>query len=262
MNLTLNPSLRKSRQENLLGVRVDFVDYDEVIRQILAWRKNSQRKYIVLCNPHTVCEAHRSRALLNTLRESALNLPDGVGTTIAAQILKIPHFGRVSGPTLMLRVCGAVSDPPLRHFFVGGRPGVGEALAQNLTMRNPQLQVAGIDSPAFNDSSDREASRVLKKINASRADIVWVGLGSPKQELWMSRHREHLAATALIGIGAAFDFHAGTVPWAPRWVRKAGLEWAFRLLIEPRRLWRRNVDSPAFLARVISQRLFGSAGAE
>jgi len=237
-------------------VCVDFVDYDEVIRQILAWRQNSQRKYIIMCNPHTVCEAHRSRPVLNALKESALNLPDGVGATLAAQILRIPHFGRVSGPTLMLRVCGAISDPPLRHFFVGGAPGVGEALAQNLRKNNPRLQVAGIDSPAFNDSSEQETNRVLNKINASHADIVWVGLGSPKQELWMEKHRAQLGATALVGVGAAFDFHAGTVPWAPRWVRKTGLEWAFRLLLEPRRLWRRNLDSPHFLAQVIRQRLF------
>jgi N-acetylglucosaminyldiphosphoundecaprenol N-acetyl-beta-D-mannosaminyltransferase len=244
-----------SRRENILGVPVDFVHYDEVLHRMMQWKKSSQREYITLCNPHSVCVARKKTEMMSALQGAALNLPDGVGLVLSANILGVPHQGRVSGPTLMLRVCGAVTHPPLRHFFVGGKPGVADALANKLRQTNPQILVVGTDSPSFHDRSEDEINRVLAKINTAQPDVVWVGLGSPKQEMWMARYRSHLHAPVLVGVGAAFDFHAGTIPWAPAWTRKAGLEWAYRLLHEPRRLWRRNLDSPLFLIKILLRRI-------
>jgi len=155
---------------------------------------------------------------------------------------------RVCGPSLMLRVCQASAALPIRHFFYGGVPGVGERLAATLRGRFAGLQVAGWYCPPFRSLTEVEKRDVAARINSAQTDIVWVGLGTPKQERWAAEMRSRLAARVIITVGAAFDFHTGRVKRAPSFLQSAGLEWAFRLWQEPRRLWKRYVyNNPVFL---------------
>jgi N-acetylglucosaminyldiphosphoundecaprenol N-acetyl-beta-D-mannosaminyltransferase len=148
----------------------------------------------------------------------------------------------------MLELCALAARRGWRNYFYGAAPQTLEALGARLGERFPGLRVAGSLSPPFRPLSEEESRRTVEAINRARPDIVWVGLSTPKQERWMARHRPLLDAPVLVGVGAAFDFHAGNKPQAPRWMRGACLEWLFRLCSEPKRLWRRYLTIvPAFL---------------
>jgi N-acetylglucosaminyldiphosphoundecaprenol N-acetyl-beta-D-mannosaminyltransferase len=163
---------------------------------------------------------------------------------------------RVYGPDLLLACCDHSRVIGYRHFFYGGGPGVPELLSERLRARFPGLSVAGGFSPPFRELTPDEDAECVHRINAAHPDIVWVGLGTPKQERWMAEHRATLDAAVLIGVGAAFDFHAGLKRQAPRWMQRSGLEWLFRLLAEPRRLWRRYLrNNPLFVWHVLLQSL-------
>lgn len=240
---------------DILGVGFDLVSYWDVLDAVLDWRRRRARHCITLTPPHTVLLCRRDPALRRATQEAALTLPDGVGIILAARLLGRRHCGRVTGPTLMLHLCDWGRAFGLRHFFYGGGPGVAETLAERLAAKYPGLMVAGTHGPPFRDVTAAEDVEIVERINDLHADIVWVGLGSPKQEKWMAGHVGRIDAAALIGVGAAFDFHSGRAKWAPAWMRRMGIEWAYRLAREPRRMWRRNVNSAVFLARIVGQRL-------
>ncbi|HNY26112.1 MAG TPA: WecB/TagA/CpsF family glycosyltransferase [Candidatus Sumerlaeota bacterium] len=248
----MSSSVSKSE---ILGIPFDLVDYASVFATVEEWRHQGRRSWLAITNPHSVMTCHRDPAMWDATVEAGMVLPDGVGITLAARILGYPHRGRVTGPTLMLRLCDWGREKGYRHFFYGGAPGVAEELAARLTERFPGLQVAGTYCPPFRPLAPEEDEEVVRLINAACPDIVWVGLGAPKQEKWIAKHRDRLMAPVCVGVGAAFDFHSGRVPWAPAWIRRAGLEWGIRLVLEPRRMWRRNVDSVLFLARVLGAKL-------
>ena len=238
-------------KSTILGVNFDLIDFAAVLDAICLWHRDHLRRYVVISNPHSVMMARRDPRMLSATQQASLVLPDGVGIILAARILGIPHHGRITGPALMLYLCDQGRRLGLRHFFYGGTPSVVDQLADNLRNRFPGLNVAGSFSPPFGPMDPEENRRIIDQINQTRPDIVWVGLGAPKQEIWMARHLGQIQASVLIGVGAAFDFHAGTIPWAPTWIRAIGLEWAYRICIEPKRLWRRNLDSPRFLLGVL-----------
>jgi N-acetylglucosaminyldiphosphoundecaprenol N-acetyl-beta-D-mannosaminyltransferase len=154
----------------------------------------------------------------------------------------------------MLNLCEWGQRHSYRHFFYGGAEGVADELANRLASRYPGLIVAGTCCPPFRPMSEAEDRRAVEQINASRPDVVWVGLGAPKQEKWMFEHVGRIHAPVIIGVGAAFDFHSGRIAWAPGWIRRIGMEWIYRLAREPGRMWRRNLDSPRFLFRVLCQK--------
>jgi len=250
---------RQRRQRcDVLGIGFDLVSYEDVLAALGAWRCDGDRHYLTLTPPHSVLMCRKDAELDRATSAAGMVLPDGVGIILAARLLGYPHRGRVTGPELMLKLCDWGRQEGLRHFFYGGSPGVAEQLAEKLTERFPGLAVAGTATPPFRALARDEDERMIEQINGSDADIVWVGLGSPKQEKWMAQHVGRIDAAALIGVGAAFDFHSGRVKWAPAWVRKAGIEWAYRLIKEPRRMWRRNVNSVIFLSKVLHQCLRGS----
>jgi N-acetylglucosaminyldiphosphoundecaprenol N-acetyl-beta-D-mannosaminyltransferase len=242
-----------TKRAHIAGVDFSFVVQDAVLDRILRWRRADQRKYIVLSNPHSVMMCNRDENMERATAGAELTLPDGIGIVLAAKILGLGKRYRVTGPSLMLRMCNLGRRHGLRHFFYGGAPGVAKKLAEKLAEQFPGLIVAGHYTPPFHEMSPAEDQQAVDAINASNADIVWVGLGAPKQEKWMADHVGKINSAALVGVGAAFNFHAGTVPWAPKFFRRWGLEWAYRLATEPRRMWRRNLDSPLFLASAISQ---------
>jgi len=179
---------------------------------------------------------------------AALRVPDGIGIILAALLSGHAHRGRVAGPTLTLKMCDQGRAYGLKHYFYGGRDGCAEEMAGRLKAKYPGLQIAGGTSPRLGDLTQEEGNEVVQKINACKPDIVWVGLGAPKQEKWMAAHLGRINCAAMIGIGAAFDFHAGRVRWAPEVIRKAGLEWAYRFAMEPRRMWQRDIQSVNFVA--------------
>lgn len=239
----------------ILGTYFDLCQSSEVLNRVLEWRVSGDCGYIILAPPHSVMEARRDPRFNFAMQQGGMVLPDGVGITLAAEILGYPHNGRVPGPSLMLWLCDHGRTWRLRHYFYGGGEGVAEKLAWRLKNSYADLKVAGYSSPPFRALLPEEDERMIELINGTSPDIVWVALGTKKQEIWMAEHKGRIRAAAMIGVGAAFDFHTGQVSWAPGWIRKAGLEWAYRLLQEPRRLWRRNLDSPLFLLAVLGQRV-------
>ncbi len=244
----------------IAGVDFHLVTPETVLQSVLEWRSRAARHSISLVNPHSVLLCRRDPEMRSAISNSGLTLPDGIGIVLGARMLSYPHYGRVSGPELMLYLCGHGRAHGLRHFFYGGGEGVAQTLAQNLQVKFPGLLVAGTHTPPFRQAPSEEDAAVLEQINLAQADILWVGLGAPKQEKWIERNRSALQCSSVIGVGAAFDFHSGQIPWCPAPVRRIGLEWAYRLFQEPARLWRRNLDSFTFLAAVAGQRVSAALG--
>ena len=243
------------KKHDILRVKFDLIAYNVVMETIERWRKQGQCHYVTITNPHSVLMCHRDNLMSQATAEADLVLPDGIGIVLAARLLGYPHNGRATGPTLMLKLCDWGREKGYRHFFYGGAKGVADTLAERFTQDYPGLKVVGTYCPPFRPLSEQEDREIIDHINAAKPDIVWVGLGAPKQEKWMANHLGKIKATAMIGVGAAFDFHSGNVKWAPGWIRRIGMEWAYRLALEPKRMWRRNLDSPIFLTKVLYQRL-------
>lgn len=204
------------KKGDILGVDFSLLSFEDVMTAIQGWRQNRERHYVTLTPPHSVVMCRRDRHLRQATNGARLALPDGVGIILAATLLGYPHHGRVSGPTLMLKLCEVGRDSGVRHFFYGSRPGVTDVLGLKLAAQLPGLVVAGDYCPPFRDLMAEEDAEIVRYINRCRPCIVWVGLGSPKQEKWMAAHLGRINATALIGVGAAFDFHFSRVKWAPK----------------------------------------------
>nr|WP_246191268.1 WecB/TagA/CpsF family glycosyltransferase [Aureimonas leprariae] len=215
-----------------------------------------RRGYVCVRDAHGVVRCQTDPELRSIHNRAFLVTPDGMPLVWALKMAGHGECGRVYGPDLMLAVFAAGEATAVRHFLYGATPRTLELLQARLLERFPAARIAGAYAPPFGDLRALEAADVAEQINRSGADIVWVGLGSPKQELWMAHMRHRLDASMLIGVGAAFDFHAGVKRQAPKIVRGSGFEWAFRLLSEPRRLWKRYaVVVPTFLVLAALQGL-------
>jgi N-acetylglucosaminyldiphosphoundecaprenol N-acetyl-beta-D-mannosaminyltransferase len=241
----------------VLGVRVDAVQIPDAVSQMEEWiRRRDACRFVAVTGMHGVTEAQHDSLLKKILNSADLVVPDGMPLVWLGRIRGHALERRVYGPELMLAFCERAERKRYRHFFYGGAPGVPERLAAALCDRLPSLQVVGTFSPPFRPLSAREDERIVATINAAAPDVLWVGLSTPKQERWMFEHREKLAVPVMVGVGAAFDINAGIKRQAPRWMRERGLEWFFRLLQEPRRLWRRYlVYGPEFLVLVLLESL-------
>lgn len=223
---------------NVLGVRIASTQIDAVIRQMREWiERRSLGNILVFANVHVVMEAQRDDEFRMILNES-LNLPDGKPLSWVARTRGHVIQRRVYGPDLLMDFCSASVHERYRHFFYGGAPGVAERLGTELQLRFG-VNVVGSYSPPFRKLTREEDARVVQMINAAKPDVVWIGLGCPKQEKWAYEHRDLLNVPILAAVGQAFDIHSGLAPQAPRWMRESGLEWLFRFSREPRRLWRR-----------------------
>ncbi|MGB2622505.1 MAG: WecB/TagA/CpsF family glycosyltransferase [Candidatus Acidiferrum sp.] len=237
----------------VLGVRVDAVQIPYVVSRMEEWisRRGSCR-YIAVTDMHSLMHAQRAQNFKKILRDADLAVPDGFPLMWLGRRKGFPLRRRVYGPELMERFCEATAAIGYRHFFYGGAPGVAELLAARLAARFPGLQIAGMCCPPFRPLTSEEDRLEVRTINAARADVVWVGLGAPKQERWMFEHCGRLNVPVLVGVGAAFDFLTGRIAQAPPWMRDHGLEWLFRLSREPRRLGRRYLlYGPQFVALVL-----------
>ena len=239
---------------NILGVGISAINLQQAVRQVDDWIARRSAQYVNVCTVHTVMECQNDLRLRQLVNESGMATPDGMPLVWLGQVHGYREAGRVYGPDLMLAICDESQSTGRRHFFYGGAPGVAERLADQLKARYPALVIAGIYCPPFRPPDVDEDQEVLDAINRASPDIVWVGLGTPKQDYWVARHRGRLTAPVLIAVGAAFDFHVGLLRQAPRWMQRNGLEWLFRLIQEPRRLaFRYLVYNPLFVLRVALQ---------
>jgi N-acetylglucosaminyldiphosphoundecaprenol N-acetyl-beta-D-mannosaminyltransferase len=243
----------------VLGVPLALTSYHDMLDWIDAWVASGERGYLTACNTHTVTASLEDPELRAALLGASVNLPDGQPLVWAINALGHSLRGRVYGPELMGRACERAAAVGHRLYLYGGsNQGALVQLALNLRHRHPGIKIVGGYSPPHRPLTDEECLAVAEEINHSHADVVWIGIGVPKQEKWMARMRPRLDAPLLVGVGAAFDFHAGLKSQAPIWLQEAGLEWAYRLAHEPRRLWRRYLRyNPRFLgafARQLSER--------
>lgn len=224
----------------VLGVRVDAVQISDVVSRMEEWiARRDTCRYIAVSDMHSLMEAQQTASFKHILGAADLVVADGFPLVWLGRRKGFGMKRRVYGPELMERFCEDTAARGYRHFFYGGAPGVAENLGSRLAARFRGLQVAGVYCPPFRPLTPEEDEEMISLLNRARADVVWVGLGAPKQERWMFEHRMRLKAPVLVGVGAAFDFHTGRIAQAPMWIRDHGFEWLFRLSQEPGRLWRR-----------------------
>lgn len=245
-----------SERYNVLGVGISAINMSQALQQIDTWIAARDHQYVCVCNVHSVMECRRSVEVRRVFNRAGMVTPDGMPLVWLLRNAGYAHVSRVYGPDLMLAAMGHSLVTGHRHYLYGGVAGVSAELAEVMRTRFPGITIAGAGTPAFGPVEELSSDAVAQSIDQARPDIVWVGMSSPKQDLWMSVMRARLQAPVLIGVGAAFDFHTGRVPQAPRWMMQSGLEWLFRLKQEPRRLWRRYlVDNPWFLFELGRQKL-------
>jgi N-acetylglucosaminyldiphosphoundecaprenol N-acetyl-beta-D-mannosaminyltransferase len=234
---------------DVLGVPLALTDYERTMDWMDATIATKGKGYICVAATHTVVATQDDPELRAAVQGASLVVPDGQPVVWAMNALGHDLTHRVYGPDLMAKYCERSAVTGARMFLYGGRnQGALVQLALNLRRRFAGLQVVGGYAPPFRPLSEEEIDAVVAEINHARPDVVWVGIGVPKQEKWMATLRDRLDAPVLVGVGAAFDFHAGLIPQAPAWMQSAGLEWLFRLSKEPRRLWKRYLTyNPRFV---------------
>ena len=245
------------RAYHLLGTRVDPMNYESATDLILRWARERQSRYVCVANVHMLMEAHDDPSFQDIVNGADYVTSDGMPLVWSLRMLGARDAERVYGPDLTPRVCAAAAREGIPVGFFGATPAVRDAMIARLRQDIPALRVVFEDSPPFRELTADEEAVIADEINASGARILFVGLGCPKQERWMARNAGSVQAV-MVGVGAAFDFIAGTKPKAPGALQAAGLEWAFRLVSEPRRLWRRYLyHNPRFLVGIARQLAFG-----
>jgi N-acetylglucosaminyldiphosphoundecaprenol N-acetyl-beta-D-mannosaminyltransferase len=252
LSATLTPPIAPAppATDAVLGVELALIDYDGTLDWIDRAVATRHRGYLCVAATHTVMACQEDRELMAAVRGADFTVPDGQPLVWALNALGHDLPSRVYGPELMERACARAARTGRRFYLYGGRSqGALVQLTRNLRLRHPGLRIVGGHAPPFREQTPAEERAVAADIARSGADVVWVGIGVPKQEKWMAHMRDQLDAPVLVGVGAAFDFHAGLIPQAPNWIQQVGLEWLFRLAQEPRRLWRRYLRyNPRFVA--------------
>lgn len=241
---------------NVLGVGISAISMSDAVATIDCWIENGQKSYVCVTGVHGVVESQSDQELRAIHNAAGLVTPDGMPLVWLGHLAGQRQVERVYGPDLFLEMMKHSLKTGSRHFFYGGGDGVADLLANRTQERFPGVDIVGTYTPPFRPLTEEEDEAVVREINASGADIVWVGLSTPKQERWMSAHVGRINAAAMIGVGAAFDFHAGLKKQAPRWMQRSGMEWAFRMATEPRRLGPRYlINNPRFVLHSIAQQL-------
>ena len=254
-------AVRAAESFDLLGVRIAAVQIPDVIRRMQGWIEDrSAPRFIAVANTHVIVEARQDASFQQILNAADLCVPDGMPLIWYGRFRGYLLARRVYGPELMIAFCHETISKGFRHYFYGGAPGVAEELVEHLKESCPGIQIAGFSSPPFRALTPEEDQASIGRINRAYPDIVWVGLGCPKQERWMRSHRGLLSAPVMVGVGQAFDLFSGRKKPAPAWMREHGLEWFYRFLQEPRRLWRRYlIYNSKFVAAVFLEILRGSS---
>jgi N-acetylglucosaminyldiphosphoundecaprenol N-acetyl-beta-D-mannosaminyltransferase len=247
--------LPRSRM-NILGVGVHTIRMADAVDAMACWIENRTKTQVVVCPIYTLMLCQHDAELHHILDLAHLVTPDGMPLVFLGRLMGHRPIERVYGPDLLLAFSQRAAQAGYRYFLYGGAEGVADRVASFLLRQYPGLRIAGTYSPPYRELSDAETAKVQQLINAARPDVIWVGLGSPKQDKWIARNRSGMSAPIMIGVGAAFDLIGGRIAQAPRWMQRSGLEWLFRLMTEPRRLWRRYlIYNPLFLIQISLQLL-------
>lgn len=236
---------------SMAGISVSRTTFDYVLKEMERTIKaGSLRRFISITNTESMYHALRQKDHLKFINTADFSLCDGIGSVIAGKFWghDVP---RLNGPILMLEACEYGQNLGWRHYFYGGKEGVADTMVEKLQKRYPKLISAGTYCPPFRPLTAEEDSEVVQRINDAKPDIVWVGLGLLKQEKWIADHLERIDAPWMCGVGAAFDYHSGAVPWAPPWIQRMGMEWLFRTFIQPKQRIKRYVWSFIFLFEAI-----------
>jgi N-acetylglucosaminyldiphosphoundecaprenol N-acetyl-beta-D-mannosaminyltransferase len=247
---------------DILGASIHALSWDEALTRIEGWADARESRYVCLCNVHSVVTASRDAAFRRVINGADLAVPDGMPVAWSLRWMGFRGQQRIGGPDLMWRYCVRAEANGQSIFLFGASETTLGRLQTALRRSFPRLRFAGAISPPYRDLSAEETDEVVERFNASRANVVFVGLGCPKQEFWMAQYRPRIRAV-LVGVGAAFDYHAGTLPRAPLWMQRTGFEWLYRLAKEPKRLWRRYLSSNgAFIVGMARQLLSRRARGE
>lgn len=240
----------------VLGMNIHAVSYQSATDLIVSWAQKGKSRYVCLANVHMVMEGYDNRDFQDLVNKADLVTPDGMPLVWMLKRQGVGDQTRVSGPALTIEVMRKAAENGIEVGFFGAGPDVLKALVDNVQGMFPDIRIAYAYSPPYRNLTEEEDERIVSDLNDSGARILFVGLGCPKQERWMANHKNRIKSV-MLGVGAAFDFHAGFVRLAPQWIQNAGLEWAFRLLMEPRRLWKRYAKhNPRFVFLSIMQ-VFG-----
>ena len=233
---------------NVLGVGISAIDMQEALRRCEQLLQQRRKGYICVTGVHGIMEAQRDAGFRAILNRSFLCTPDGMPTVWVGRMQGHRRMRRVYGPDFMLEMCRLSASRGYRHFLYGGNPGVAEKLKRRLESRIPGISIVGTFTPPFRALTLAEEDQLVATLAEVRPDIIWVGLSTPKQEHFMAGMIARLDTCLMVGVGAAFDIHTGLLPDAPMWMKSAGLQWLYRLIKEPRRLWRRYLtNNPRFL---------------
>ncbi len=250
----MSESSRPIPRVNVLGVGLSALNLDSALAAISAALAEKKRGYVCVTGVHGVMESQSDPALRGILNRAFLNTPDGMPMVWAGKLRGFCDMDRVYGPDLMHLVCDWSRQKNYTHFLYGGADGVAPELKRRLEEKFPGLKIVGIYTPPFRALNTAEAAELIRTVGELKPDMIWVGLSTPKQERFMAQYGPKLATTLMFGVGAAFDFHAGRVRQAPRWMQRSGLEWLFRLGCEPRRLWKRYLkNNPVFAWKIFWQ---------
>lgn len=243
-----------SERVNILGVGVDPINLSCATDTLITWVEQKTPGYVCVTGVHGIIESQRDENLRRIHHSAAMVTPDGMPLVWLSKLYGYRKVSRVYGPDLMLSICNKSVSLGFRHYFYGGGQGVPEKLGTKLVEKFPGIKIVGCFSPPYRPLTSDEDRAIIDRINKTSPDIIWVGISTPKQEQWMVEHVDQLKGAILIGVGAAFDFIAGTKRQAPRWMQSIGMEWFFRLLSEPRRLWKRYlINNPLFIILVLGQ---------
>lgn len=234
--------MKKPFTNRILGVNIAITNMQETVNLIMDHLEDIRGQFICLSNVHTTVMAEKDAEYRKIQNSAFLALPDGSPLALVQRLRGYRSAEQVAGPDLMPALWKATEHTAYSHYFYGSTPETIEALQKNLGSRYPELKIAGMEAPPFRPLTEEEDRQAVERINASGADFVWVGLGAPKQEKWMYEHRGRIHGV-MFGVGAGFDFHAGTVKRAPDWMRRHYLEWLYRLVQDPKRLWKRYVQT-------------------
>jgi N-acetylglucosaminyldiphosphoundecaprenol N-acetyl-beta-D-mannosaminyltransferase len=239
----------------IIGVPIDSLTWDMALKQLYSWAIAHESRYVCICNVHSVVTASQDAAFNQIVSNADMATPDGA--PVAWLMRKLGHADqqRINGPDLMWKYCEQTQYRDESVFFYGSSEATLALLKTKLSSAFPTLKIAGLISPPFRTLTSAEDMAIIEQINTSGANVVWVSLGCPKQELWMAEHRGRINAV-MVGVGAAFDYHAGTLKRAPLWMQHNGLEWFYRLVSEPERLWKRYlITNTLFVLKAIRQLL-------
>lgn len=242
--------MKKIRTCEILKTNIAVTNMPETVEFIDARIQSGGGGYICVSNVHTTVMAYEDEDYRKIQNSALLALPDGKPLSVVSKKRGFPEAERVAGPDLMERMFRESTQNGYLHYFYGSTPETLAALLEKLQEKYPKIQIAGMEAPPFRDLTKEEDTACIDRINQTEPDIVWVGLGAPKQERWMYAHKDSIKGL-MIGVGAGFDFHAGTVKRAPKWMQNIGMEWLYRLCQDPKRLWKRYVSTNWKFAKLV-----------